>query len=525
MVYLLNSRFSENQPDAWLCGGVLISQSHVLTSAACLTEVSHMYVIAGYRKYVSSKNIDKDECTRTKKQKIVKIIIPKAFNVSSWMQYDVGLGVVEKNYNFLDVSFRKVCSYEPGSILVNYNLKREATKSPVLALGWGAAYARGPGMIGDTNSQYLRQTHTLITDLTYCRKQFPRGIDYIFLCTDNNNSVVANTKEDVRFMKEEEEITSSSTLLSTTLTTTTKTTKMGRDFQEMWRCHGKQFSSNETPAECLDLDSSEPILWRRLLSLNGSVTSFNETNNTFVGEKSDVNQTISRKQGKESLGPNIEKAGKDSRKEVKNIVKVGNNSGRGKNLGKEVKNIVKVGKDSGSGRNLGKEGKNFGGICQNDHGGPLIKPDGPTEVVIGIALNSVYNKKYQCKGPFLYLSTARAGNLIKCLRSKTFASKNSKICLDKYEVKEHDVVWPTASPVRSEETVSKSCENGECGTTEQPELFNYESEEPMTVQPILVRQKKQFFNMGLRHKRPNLMNFLKTRPHFNMRMFTTRPVF
>ena len=54
---------------------------------------------------------------------------------------------------------------------------------------------------------------------------------------------------------------------------------------------------------------------------------------------------------------------------------------------------------------------------QNDHGGPLVAIVGQQERLIGIALNSVYNKKYQCNGPSLYFSTARAKDLINCMLS------------------------------------------------------------------------------------------------------------
>lgn len=58
------------------------------------------------------------------------------------MRFDVGIGVVEKHYDFFDMSYLKVCSYEPEAISINYDSKLEIAGNSVLALGWGAANAR-----------------------------------------------------------------------------------------------------------------------------------------------------------------------------------------------------------------------------------------------------------------------------------------------------------------------------------------------------------------------------------------------
>ncbi|XP_039760426.1 uncharacterized protein LOC120634099 [Pararge aegeria] len=55
------------------------------------------------------------------------------------------------------------------------------------------------------------------------------------------------------------------------------------------------------------------------------------------------------------------------------------------------------------------------GICQNDHGGPLVTWINGTEHVIGIASVFRVDQHSQCIGPFLYTSTARNKEFVNCI--------------------------------------------------------------------------------------------------------------
>lgn len=52
MVYLRPAPSAEPQiaETSWLCGGVIIHQRYVLTSAACIEDVKHFYVVSGTNK-------------------------------------------------------------------------------------------------------------------------------------------------------------------------------------------------------------------------------------------------------------------------------------------------------------------------------------------------------------------------------------------------------------------------------------------------------------------------------------------
>lgn len=76
-VYLVESRISPMEYDEWICGGALVTCDFIVTSAACVEDVKHLYAIAGYEKYVSKEEIYKDKCTSKMKKKIVFTCIPK----------------------------------------------------------------------------------------------------------------------------------------------------------------------------------------------------------------------------------------------------------------------------------------------------------------------------------------------------------------------------------------------------------------------------------------------------------------
>ncbi|XP_063834625.1 uncharacterized protein LOC135083809 [Ostrinia nubilalis] len=54
------------------------------------------------------------------------------------------------------------------------------------------------------------------------------------------------------------------------------------------------------------------------------------------------------------------------------------------------------------------------GICQNDHGAPLVTWIGKEEYVLGVASTSLIKKNSHCSPPYLYTSTQCTSRFIKC---------------------------------------------------------------------------------------------------------------
>ncbi|XP_075986433.1 uncharacterized protein LOC142983445 [Anticarsia gemmatalis] len=73
-----------------------------------------------------------------------------------------------------------------------------------------------------------------------------------------------------------------------------------------------------------------------------------------------------------------------------------------------------VGERGGGGGDESEKPK-FAGICQNDHGGPLVTWVGPQEQVIGVASVFKVNKNHECVGPFLFTSTQCNGRFLNCI--------------------------------------------------------------------------------------------------------------
>ncbi|VVD00264.1 unnamed protein product, partial [Leptidea sinapis] len=104
-VYLVMAKDSDQKYIGWTCGGAIVSKWHILTSAACVTDVVYMYAIAGYDTYVPTDELDKDK--------------------------------VESHYIFDDEVYTTYCSYKPTIIPINYDSKYQGPTTDVIIFGWG----------------------------------------------------------------------------------------------------------------------------------------------------------------------------------------------------------------------------------------------------------------------------------------------------------------------------------------------------------------------------------------------------
>ncbi|XP_050357633.1 uncharacterized protein LOC126778203 isoform X2 [Nymphalis io] len=68
------------------------------------------------------------------------------------------------------------------------------------------------------------------------------------------------------------------------------------------------------------------------------------------------------------------------------------------------------------------------GICQNDHGGPLVSWVEGAEYVIGVASVFRINSKSECMGPNLFTSTARNKIFIDCVLNEKNILRRNSIC-------------------------------------------------------------------------------------------------
>ncbi|CAF4912332.1 unnamed protein product [Pieris macdunnoughi] len=105
MVYLRPAS-TESKVDAnWLCGGVIVDAQYIITSAACIEDVRHFYVVSGTHRWVP-KNTD-DECIRNGAKKAIWKCVPQNyvfdgnhFDNIRWMINDIAVVRVEDDFNF-----------------------------------------------------------------------------------------------------------------------------------------------------------------------------------------------------------------------------------------------------------------------------------------------------------------------------------------------------------------------------------------------------------------------------------------
>nr|XP_021191519.2 uncharacterized protein LOC110377139 [Helicoverpa armigera] len=145
------------------------------------------------------------------------------------------------------------------------------------------------------------------------------------------------------------------------------------------------------------------------------------------------------------------------------------------------------------------------GICQNDHGGPLITWVGANEVLIGVASVFQVDDDSNCMGPFLYTSTQCNGAFLDCIlagSSSTGLNGGRSICdlppiQRGYDTFERFISWINhpAGAAENEFDYGNSTE----AETEKRPTPQYQSE-----------AFKQFVKMKMKKKSQN--NTISTRP-------------
>ncbi|KAI5630764.1 trypsin domain-containing protein [Phthorimaea operculella] len=146
-VYLRPASTAEVQIEHdWLCGGAIIDERYILTSAACIEDAKHFYVISGTHRWTSPKMND-DECVKNGQKKAIWKCVPKAyvfdggdFDNIRWMINDIAVVKTEDEFNFK----RRIkgCDFIPKPILYN-NVSADYEKPGTLGsiAGWGSTQA------------------------------------------------------------------------------------------------------------------------------------------------------------------------------------------------------------------------------------------------------------------------------------------------------------------------------------------------------------------------------------------------
>ncbi|CAH2059420.1 unnamed protein product, partial [Iphiclides podalirius] len=203
MVYLRPAPSDGDPPPDpnWLCGGVIIHESYILTSAACIESIKHFYVVAGTHRWIPLGL--NDECITNGAKKAVWKCVPihyefdgHQFENIRWMLDDIAVVRVEDRFNFK----RRIvgCDFVPKKIKFN-NISLDMERAGVegLIAGWGSQehfsdvieYGRE-----NINSPVLLETSVMLMNKTHCKRYWPERYHYIIdssmICAkDEFNSV------------------------------------------------------------------------------------------------------------------------------------------------------------------------------------------------------------------------------------------------------------------------------------------------------------------------------------------------
>ncbi|CAH2097028.1 unnamed protein product [Euphydryas editha] len=316
MVYLSKTNQSTRNY-SWICGGAIISDWFVLTSAACIEDEKYTVVIWGYRNYVKSTDLDKHECTRNCKR-IVTTFVPEDYQltynkVDEWSKLDIAIVKVEVPFDRPSSG----CMYNPMKIPINFDIKYENASVDVIMLGWG--HSQKWTEIDDKrdyNQNTLRYASAKIFNKEDCKKYFTKPdlsmlIDKYMICTYGESDL--NDKGE--------------------------------------RSQRKYFSNSSDTLEFFK-------------------EKYENTTEIFLSQSNDNDEFSLR-----------------------------------------ILNATRR-----------------QGICQNDHGGPLVTWINDVEHVIGVASVFRVNSQSECVPPFLFTSTARNKMFIECILGEEDDGRRSSVC-------------------------------------------------------------------------------------------------
>lgn len=200
MVYLQLTKESAkaHKYRGWLCGGVIVDQYYVLTSAACVEDADRFYIVSGTTKFVDSFDYKNDECVCKHRRKVIWKCIPKNYKFDfqdsiKWSSNDIAIVKVDKAFKFAVTE--KGCEFAVCPITYN-NISRELEKPGTKGwiAGWGSGnnfregvYRRQKEVHIPKNAKCLQEAKVCIMDNELCAKKwaqrFREIITQFMICT------------------------------------------------------------------------------------------------------------------------------------------------------------------------------------------------------------------------------------------------------------------------------------------------------------------------------------------------------
>ncbi|XP_052744857.1 uncharacterized protein LOC112054911 [Bicyclus anynana] len=224
MVYLKLPRNNNKKPNyrSWLCGGVILHEEYILTSAACIEDVEHFYVVSGTYKYADEDDRYNNPCIKNGAKKAIWKCIPKNYVFDGhendnirWMNNDIAIVKVEDEFDFN----RRIkgCDFVPKPICYNnQSLTMENPGTVASIAGWGTTSRYNDWVSRrKENQQSLLESQVEIIPKNRCKRRwgsrYHNIIDNYMICTKDigqTMSEICNEKyvdcQDISYSDEED---------------------------------------------------------------------------------------------------------------------------------------------------------------------------------------------------------------------------------------------------------------------------------------------------------------------------------
>ncbi|XP_013184994.2 uncharacterized protein LOC106130643 [Amyelois transitella] len=224
MVHLKLPRTNKKQSNyrTWLCGGVIIHEEYVLTSAACIEDAEHFYVVSGTYKYSDEDDRYNSPCIKYGAKKAIWKCIPKNYVFDGhendnirWMNNDIAVVKIEEGFDFT----RRIrgCDFVPKPVC--YNNQSQTLENPgtgATIAGWGTT-SRYNDWVNrrKDNQQNLLEAHVEIISKNRCKRRwgsrYHNIIENYMICTKDigqTMSEICNEKyvdcQDINYSDEDD---------------------------------------------------------------------------------------------------------------------------------------------------------------------------------------------------------------------------------------------------------------------------------------------------------------------------------